>query len=72
MPSADLAAIPAPYPPLALQPPPLAGEGVTCCQAHPPSAHLVCDTHKAMQDGRVPRAFKAANGYSNGWLHYLA
>lgn len=69
MPSADIAA---PYPPLALQPPPPAGEGVTYRQAHPPSGHLVCDTHKAMQDGSAPRAFKAANGYFNGWIHYLA
>ncbi len=69
MPSADIAA---PYPPLALQPPPPAGEGVTYRQAHPPSGHLVCDTHKAMQDSSAPRAFKAANGYFNGWIHYLA
>lgn len=52
-------------------PSPPAGDGVTCCRAHPPSDHLVCDTHKVMQDGHAVRDYVAVDGYFNGWTHYL-
>lgn len=56
MPCADPALFQAPYPPLALQPTPPAGEGVACFQAHPSSAQSECDTHKVMQAGSAQRA----------------
>lgn len=69
MPSADKAAsqsLPLPFNLL-----PLPGGGVSCHQTQPPSSHLLCDPHKAMQDGGFTGVggFTAANGYFSGWIH---